>query len=594
LKGEDGYVEIKLPLKPKGMFRRIWYFAVLPFKMIFKIFWAIVRGLFSAIITVAEPLLRPVFLKVNHYFDLLGEQYDRLLIVALNNRKKTLLLTLVLLGITIAVGAFMRKELFPPVDEGQFTVEVRMPRGTTLEGTSELVSTIESLLMNEPSIDQVLANIGMIEELSFLSEAQSSIDKASILVRVREGAKTQAVMDKMRTLLSNSPAANVDIELKHNETTFAQILNLTENDVQIKITGEDLEISAQIAERFLPILQTIDGLVDVRTAFEKGNPEYRIAINREKAGQYGLSVSTVAALVSNLVKGREATYLSDFDRKVTILVRPTLRDRDDLDDVLSSEVRLPIPQAERANSYLTIPLRELITYTRTVGYSEIWRENQTRQITIAANLSHRDIESVVHDVKQAAQQLHLPRGYAIDVGGTNDEMRDSFRGLILSLILSALLMYMILAAEYEGLVFPFIIMFSVPLALIGAILLLFVTGQSLSVISLVGMVVLIGIADNDAVVKVDFIIRKRKEGLPLREAIIEAGKQRFRPIVMNTITVVFGLLPLMLSTGRGAELRNSLSFAIVGGLISATFLTLVVIPVIYTYFDKFIIRNSKT
>jgi len=169
----------------------------------------------------------------------------------------------------------------------------------------------------------------------------------------------------------------------------------------------------------------------------------------------------------------------------------------------------------------------------------------------------------------------------------NEEIVDSFKGLYAAVIISIILMYMILASEFESFIFPFIIIFSVPLGLIGGVLLLYLLGESINIISLMGIIILIGIADNDAVVKVEFIMRKRAEGFPVKEAILLAGKDRFRPIVMNSLTVIFGLVPMMIGIGAGTQLRISLAIAIAGGLVSSTFLTLIVIPVLYTYFEKY-------
>lgn len=202
------------------------------------------------------------------------------------------------------------------------------------------------------------------------------------------------------------------------------------------------------------------------------------------------------------------------------------------------------------------------------------------------------IDEAISKIHSVVKELPKSQDELITVGGVNEEINLAFSSLYIALIISVVLMYVVLASEFESLLFPFIILFSVPLGLIGGILLLFIFGESISVISIMGLIILVGIADNDAVVKVEFIIRKRKEGLSVHDAIVEAGRDRFRPIVMNSFTVIFGLIPMMIGIGAATQLRVSLSLAVVGGLISSTFLTLTVIPVLYTFFERFSISDT--
>jgi HAE1 family hydrophobic/amphiphilic exporter-1 len=247
--------------------------------------------------------------------------------------------------------------------------------------------------------------------------------------------------------------------------------------------------------------------------------------------------------------------------------------RDELADLLNAQIRV---------GNHSVPLRELIRAEQSRGPTEIHRENQVRQMALYGSVSGRGYSSVVRDIERNISAIERPDDYQITVGGAREEMRRSFRSLTLAILLAAALVYMILAAEFESLVFPFIIIVTIPLAAIGAVLSLFVTGQSFNVMSLIGVVVLVGIVDNDAVIKVDFINQERRRGASVRDAILAAGQKRLRPILMTTFTTVLGLLPLALGFGPGGELQRPLAVAISGGLLSATFLTLVVVPVVYS------------
>jgi HAE1 family hydrophobic/amphiphilic exporter-1 len=284
----------------------------------------------------------------------------------------------------------------------------------------------------------------------------------------------------------------------------------------------------------------------------------------------------VAERLTYLVKGKEATFFSDFDKKVAINLRTLSTARDDIEEILDQYLIIGDTQ---------IPIKNLITFEKTESYNEIWREEQSRTIYVFADTKGIGVDEAVEKIDRVISKMPAASGQIISVGGANEEIHDSFKQLYTALLISVFLMYMILAMEFESFLFPFIIIFSVPLGLVGGILTLYILGESISIISIMGLIILIGIADNDAVVKVEFILRKRREGLNIHDAIVQAGKDRFRPIVMNSLTVMFALIPMIVGIGAGTQLRISLSLAIAGGLFSATFLTLIIIPVLYTYLE---------
>jgi HAE1 family hydrophobic/amphiphilic exporter-1 len=273
------------------------------------------------------------------------------------------------------------------------------------------------------------------------------------------------------------------------------------------------------------------------------------------------------------MKGREATQLVDFDRKVPIVVR--------------------LPEAQRRNAgtleTLTVdgvPLRELVHVRTASGPAEIRREDQGRVVSVLADVAGSGVSRAVEDVRAALAPLPAPHGLRVEIGGENEEMRKGFRDLALAFVLALVLCYMLLAAEFESLLHPFIILLAVPLAAVGATGALWIAGAGINTMSLIGMVILVGIVDNDAVVKVDFINQMRRQGMSRHEAIRAAGHARLRPIVMNTVTAMLGLLPMALAIGPGGELQAPLAIAVFGGLLSATALTLVVIPVSYDLLEE--------
>jgi HAE1 family hydrophobic/amphiphilic exporter-1 len=276
----------------------------------------------------------------------------------------------------------------------------------------------------------------------------------------------------------------------------------------------------------------------------------------------------VAEVVDRAMRGQRATEYVDFDRKIAVMVRYPAEMRYSRATLETLRVR-------------DVPLRELVRVEEVLGPAEVRREDQGRVVTVYADVVRGGLDAAIAEVEASLGDLPEGRDVRMEVGGENEEMRRSFRGLMIAFVLASLLVYMVLAAQFESFSHPFTILMAVPLAIVGAVLALLLTGQGINTMSLIGLVILVGIVDNDAIVKVDFINQARTSGLGIREAILEGGRKRLRPIIMTTVTTMFGLLPMALGIGRGAELYAPMAIVVIGGLVVATLLTLVVIPVIY-------------
>jgi HAE1 family hydrophobic/amphiphilic exporter-1 len=286
------------------------------------------------------------------------------------------------------------------------------------------------------------------------------------------------------------------------------------------------------------------------------------------AARYGIEPRSIAETVEQAMRGDRATEFVDFDRKIGIVVRLP-------DDMRYAQETLQELLVQG------VPLRELVTVHEAVAPAEIHREDQGRVVTVYADVVSGGLDGAIAAVQHVVRSLPPEREVRIEVGGENEEMRRSFRDLAFAFALALLLVYMILAAQFESFVHPFTILMAVPLALVGAVLALVLTGGGLNTMSLIGVVILVGIVVNDSIVKVDFINQAREQGMPLRDAILEAGRVRLRPIIMTTVTTVLGLTPMAMGIGRGADLRAPLAIAVIGGLTVATLLTLIVVPVVY-------------
>jgi HAE1 family hydrophobic/amphiphilic exporter-1 len=329
-------------------------------------------------------------------------------------------------------------------------------------------------------------------------------------------------------------------------------------------------------------LRALPMLAGVRIGLHRGQPEIEIEIARERVARHGLTVREVADAIEAYMRGLVATRFVDFDRRIDVLVRPPEEVRREFENLLEFQIR-------------GVPVRELITWRETLAPVEVLRDGHGRVVPVYADVTGADLDAAVSAIRAALADLELPGRLRYEVGGVNEEMRESFRSLALAFGLALALVFMILAAQFESVVHPFTILLAVPLAAIGAVAALMIARDGVNVMSLIGFVILVGIVVNDAIIKVDFINQYRREGASVREAILEAGRVRLRPILMTTATTVFGLTPMALGLGAGADLRAPLAVAVIGGLISATLLTLIVVPVIYASLDELVgaLRSAR-
>ncbi len=522
-------------------------------------------------------IFTPVFKYFDKYFDRFAVVYEKLLEAALDNRGSTIAVAVTLAIFAGFAGIGLDRELMPRVDQGQFEIEISMPVGTPLEMTDRTALQISNWLSEIPEVESIFSSSGIVQEKGIQSDRTGSLNKSLILVKLRSNSalSTEDVIQQIR--LRESMLGNASLNFSTGETTLQQVLGTEESDIVINIKGEDFELTKPMKDELMSRLGEIDGLEDIHSSYEEGKPEVRVEINRSRTDRYGLTVEDVAYYIGNSMKGDISSQFKDFDKKIDILVRPDLKYRDNLEDLLDNYYTV-------GDAF--IPIRELVNYRYTRGPNEIRREDQIRTIQVFANIHNRSYKEAISDISNAVAEIELPGSdYTIEIAGETQEMQRSFKSLLMALLISIALVYMILAAQFESLKQPFVIMFAVPLAMIGTAIMLFLTGNSLNIMSAIGVIILVGIVVNDAIIKVDFINQSRQRGMKLRPAIMEAGKKRLRPIVMTTVTTVLGLTPMALGIGQGTGMQVPMAIAVIGGLLSSTLLTLIVIPVIYSYIE---------
>jgi len=500
------------------------------------------------------------------------DRYPRLLSAALGRPLTVLGAALFLALLAGVAGARLGLDLIPSLSQGEFAYQVELPEGTPLQVTDRALLKVQDVLADQPNVESYSAIIGG-AGLSLSATGTEGENVGRIDVRMKPStspADEEAVIARLRQSL---------VELKEARVKFERPSYFSfRTPVEVEVYGEDLSALNQVAGDLRQGLQQLPGLVDVRSSAELGNPELQVVFDREALSRFDLDLADVAATVRRKVRGEVATRFTEGDREIDILVRSRSGE-----EVSAEEVeRLIVAQKEGTPVYLSSVAR----ISRELGPSEIRRIGQRRAAIVSANLEGQSLGAAAQEIRKVLAGYTYPSSVVANVSGQEQERQRSFASLLLALGLALFLVYLVMAAQFESLLHPFVILFTVPLGAIGAVAALVLTGQTVNVVVMIGVVMLGGIVVNNAIVLVDAVNQLRAEGIPKRLALIQAGQRRLRPILMTTGTTVLGLLPMALGLGEGAELRAPLAITVIGGLTMATLLTLVVIPVVYLLLDR--------
>ncbi len=532
--------------------------------------WARIGG--AAVHGWIAVLLRPFSKAFDRALALLFTVYPVLLRRALDARWTVLGLTALLFAVCVALVPRLGFDLIPTFTQGEFQFRVELPEGTPIEVTDRFVGEVARALGQEERVASwsiISGGAG----LSLSNTGTEGENSARIQVQMKPEAtqeQEEQVIAALRAGLDRSGQARYEFE-RPTYFTFR-------TPIEIEIFGDDLAQVHQSAEAIRAAIGAIDGLVDVRTSSELGNPELQVRFNREQLASLGLDLFQVASTVRNKVQGEVATRFMQGDREIDILVRSVELGAASVEDVSDMIV------GQRDGR--PIHLKSVADIELTMGPSEIRRIGQKRAAVVSGNLHGRDMASVAADVRAAITDLPLPPGVVAGLSGQEEEMQRSMRSLLLAMGLAIFLVYLVMASQFESLIHPFVIMFTLPLGLIGVVLALLVARRSISLVAMIGIVMLAGIVVNNAIVLIDWVNQLRRKGVPRREALVEAGVARMRPILMTSLTTILGLAPMALGLGEGAELRAPLAITVIGGLTVATMLTLIVIPVVYELIDR--------
>lgn len=498
----------------------------------------------------------------------LGACYDRLLRGALRRPGAVLGAALVLFLVSLAGFRLTDTELLPPINEGEFYFEANLPEGTPIGATDRVMRRMEEMAAEEDAIERSYATVGsrlVAGGVSFNTKAEHFGQLNVVLADRADEAAERAVAEELRRRFETIP----DLETKEGRPTYFSL----KTPVEVLLFGEDLTALRSYSIELEGKLARIPGLVDLRSSLEEGSPELQVRFDRARLASLGLDMRVLSETLRDRVLGAVPTRFKEEDRQIDIRVRNREADRATAEAVRN----LVVPGADGT----PIRLVTLADIRLDRGPAEIHRIQQQRAAILSANLEGRSLGSAVKEIEGAVREMPPPSGIAVDLAGQNEEMRVSFASLRFAILLAVFLVYLVMAATFESLLHPFLVLFTIPLALVGVVAGLLLTGTEISVIVLIGAVMLAGIVVNNAIVLVDKINQLRRAGVPKEEAVIRAARIRLRPILMTTLTTVLGLLPMALAVGEGAELRSPLAITVSFGLIFSTALTLLVIPALY-------------
>lgn len=517
-------------------------------------------------------LIRPFVNGFSKGYQYIEDRYPMLIRWALRHRTTVLITAFLIFIGSLLLIPRLGIELIPSMSQGEFTVEFRMPPGTPLNKTDDGLRSVQYAAETIGKVNTTFSVAGTGNRMDANPE-EGGENWGELNVNLNRGSgrdDEEQTMNKLRRQLQRIPG----LQYKFSRPALFTF----KTPVEIEISGYDLDQLKTVSGSILQKMYNSPRFTDVKSTMERGHPEIQIHFDRAKVAALGLAVHTVADNVVRKIKGDVATKYSWHERKIDVLVRAREQDRASADEIRRLIIN---PQSNKP-----VPLEAVADIVVTTGPNEIRRIAQQRVAVITSNLGYGDLGAAAVEINNIIQSTIMPNNVTAQIGGQNEEMDASFRSLVFALLLAIFLVYLVMASQFESLIHPFVILFTIPLALTGAILALWVTGATISVVVFIGLILLAGIVVNNAIVLIDLINQFRKNGMEKFEAIIEGGRSRLRPILMTTLTTTLGLLPLALGIGEGAEVRSPMGITVIGGLTVSTLLTLVVIPVMYSIMDR--------
>ena len=537
----------------------------------FGMAWSVIR-VWRGLVAVVGPVMRKASDVAMKPYAGAERGYLKLLPGALHHPGKVLGLAALAFVGTMALVPMLGADLIPQLAQDRFEMTAKLPAGTPLKQTDALVREMQLAHAKDDSIASLYGVSGSGTRLDASpTESGENIGKLTVVMAGGGNARTEAaITERLRDSMHQHPGVQVD---------FARpALFSFSTPLEVELRGQDMATLETAGKALAAMLRNNPHYADVKSTVEEGFPEIQIRFDQERAGALGLTTRQIADVVVKKVRGDVATRYSFRDRKIDVLVRAQEGDRASVESIRRLIVN---PGSTRP-----VTLDAVADVVATNGPSEIHRADQTRVAVVSANLRDIDLGGAVREVQDMVAKQPLGAGVGMHIGGQGEELADSARSLIFAFGLAIFLVYLVMASQFESLLHPFVILFTIPLALVGAILALMLTGKPISVVVFIGLILLVGLVTKNAIILIDKVNQLREAGVPKREALVEGARSRLRPIIMTTLCTLFGFLPLAVAMGEGAEVRAPMAITVIGGLLVSTLLTLVVIPVVYDLLDR--------
>jgi multidrug efflux pump subunit AcrB len=508
------------------------------------------------------------------------DSYVRFLDWSLSNRKTVFVSCVALFILSISLVGSIGTEFFPEQDQGRITANYELPIGTRYERTGAVAQQLQTIVENRvPERRDSFIRWGVYGGAGggyYATEEESY--KGFLFISLKPKSQRDVspadIIKRIRKITKDIPGVVIRYS---TEDPIESLVFGSGGNLAVELYGHDMALARQYAESVKAAIEAVDGVQDVEISRKEEKPEIKVVVDREKASMLGLNVTEIGKTIETFFAGTTATKYREGGDEYDIEVRLQEQDRDRLEDLRDVFISLP--------TGAQVSLANIATIEQGVGPTKIERKDQARYITVSGEISGRDLGSVVKDVKNVLASIPVPPGFSYKFAGAEKERTEAFRLLIIAVGLGMGLVYMVMASQFESLRDPFIIFLSIPFGIVGVIIALALTGQSMSVISFLALIMMIGIVVNDGIVLISFIGILRQRGLSVRSAVMEGGRSRMRPVICTTATTILAMIPLALSRGEGAEIWVPFAITVIGGLSVGTIITLVLMPVLYSVFE---------
>jgi HAE1 family hydrophobic/amphiphilic exporter-1 len=506
--------------------------------------------------------------------------YSNLLGWSLMHKKLVIAMTLILFLLSVLLTRLIGVEFMPSADEGEVRISLRMAVGTRLEIVDTATQAIESIILKQvPELSSVITTVGGSGGRgSGSSGSYTASFQLRLVPKAQRSRSSDEIANDLRQKLTGLPG--VTIRVNPGQGLFVlRMGTTTANNVSVEIRGYDMDTANELAHHVERLILEVSGITDTQISRDVGDPEQVIRIDRQKAADLGLTVARIGNMLQTSIGGTLASNFRQGGNEYHILVRLSEQDRKDLANLLDLTIV--------NNQGQPVVLRNVVSSIPREGPVQIERKNQERIITVSANFTGRDMGSIISDIRQKLQSVPIPKDFTILFGGDYEEQQKAFKELLFSFFLAVFLVYLVMAGQFESFRHPFIILFSIPMALTGVTLTMILSNTIFSMQAFIGCILLAGIVVNNAILLVDYTNQLRSyHNMGMLEAIKTAGARRLRPILMTALTTCLGLVPLSLGLGEGGEAQAPMARVVIGGLMSATLITLVFIPVVYSIFER--------